>query len=221
LALSPPAGAGLPLPALSFISRSRFSAVRLRAPRPRARKDFTRMKRHRNGGAGRSRPRASTRRTDADPATDPAAFDDAMTHGGDDFFRQSANRKADQKARQLCRQVYRTLSVALPGCGDDVLQDLTVVAVDPAPDAGHLLVTVSLGSASGGGGGDDRGGRDSNDLAGDGVPAPGWDVLARLAGAAGRLRAEVARDIVRKRAPELSFRVVPRQSFAPHGEVTP
>jgi ribosome-binding factor A len=149
------------------------------------------MRRHRNGDAGRSRPRFATHSPNAAEAFGGSDVPDA-TDAGEDFFRRSANRRADQKARQLCRQVYRTLSVALPGLGDEVLQDLTVIAVDPAPDAGHLLVTVSPGGAS----------------AVD-VPSGGLDVLARLGGASGRLRAEVARDIVRKRAPELSFRLVP------------
>ncbi|MDB5297378.1 MAG: ribosome-binding factor, partial [Phycisphaerales bacterium] len=80
------------------------------------------------------------------------------------------------------------LTGALADCGDDVLQGLMVLAVDPVPDAGHLLVTVSPGPAA---------------------AVATADLTARLANAAGRLRAEVARDIVRKRAPELSFRVLP------------
>lgn len=147
------------------------------------------MRHQRNGG----QRRRSGSRASADPSLfigpsedDPTSPADAG--GDDDFFRPSGSRKADQKARQLCRQVYRTLCVALPGCGDAVLQDLTVVSVDPAPDAGHLLVTVVPGTE----------------------PAATADVYGRLARAAGRLRAEVARDIVRKRAPELGFRVLPR-----------
>jgi ribosome-binding factor A len=170
------------------------------------------MKRQRNGG-GRSRPSPATRRADADSLFGGAAPEDFTS--GDDFFRRSAGRKADQKARQLCRQVYRTLSVALPGCGDAVLQDLTVVAVDPAPDAGHLLVTVSAGTLGGDADNGNVGNGASNVGDTENRPPVGLDIVARLAGAAGRLRAEVARDIVRKRAPELSFRVIPR------GEVTP
>ena len=141
------------------------------------------MRQHRHKGrGGRSGPRAQTGFEQADQEAEVQMSEDL---GGGDFFRRSGSRKADQKARQLCRQVYRTLSVALAGCGDEVLQDLTVVSVDPAPDAGHLLVTVSAGTGT--------------------LP----DVLGRLGRAGGRLRSEVARDIVRKRAPELSFRVLP------------
>ena len=153
------------------------------------------MRQHRsNGRGGRSGPRARTGSAHADH---DHTFDDPAPDAGagDDFFRRSGSKKADQKARQLCRQVYRTLSVALPGCSDEVLQDLTVVSVDPAPDAGHLLVTVSAGAGAGG-------------------PVTLPDLLDRLGRANGRLRSEVARDIVRKRAPELAFRVLPR------GEVT-
>ena len=115
---------------------------------------------------------------------------------GADFFDRQGNARAEQKARQLCRQVFRTLSVALGGSGDPALQDLSVVAVDPAPDAGRLLVTVAAAPGS----------------------AAVAELYAHLARAAGRLRAEVARDIVRKRAPELAFVVIPS---ARAGEVSP
>lgn len=157
------------------------------------------MRQHRPYGRdGRSKPYALTESARADHTLEEQSSGEA----GGDFFRRSADRKANQKARQLSRQVYRTLSVALAGCGDEVLQNLTVVSVDPAPDAGHLLVTVSAGAAADG--------ADPADAVG-ALP----DVLDRLGRAAGRLRSAVARDVVRKRAPELSFRVMPR------GEVTP
>ena len=151
-----------------------------------------RKRQHRRGGPVRPRGYALPAPIDAAQAIQD------RSDAGSDFFRQVIDRKAEQKARQLCRQVYRTLSVALPGCGDEVLQDLTVIAVDPAPDAGHLLVTVATSHACD-----------------DGHPRALHEVLDRLSRAAGRLRAEVARDIVRKRAPELTFRV------HMHGEVSP
>ena len=53
-------------------------------------------------------------------------------------------RKGDRKVRQLCAQVADTLSLVLSGeFGDSVLQSLHVVAVDPAPDASQLIVTVN------------------------------------------------------------------------------
>ncbi len=81
------------------------------------------------------------------------------------FFRKSAgSEKLGHKAHQLCRQVLEIL--------DSLLIDLAVVAVDPAPDSAHLLVTVTPR------------------LPGDtGEPA---EILARLDHASGWLRSEVA-----------------------------
>jgi ribosome-binding factor A len=94
-----------------------------------------------------------------------------------------------RKARQLCRQVADTLGLVLAGeCQDEVLQNLLVLAVDPAPDASRLLVTLGL------------------DLA-DGTVTPA-DVLSRLDRAAGWLRSEIATAIHRKRTPQLAYRVV-------------
>lgn len=137
-----------------------------------------------NRRAGREWPRAQIESTNNESG------------GGSDFFRRSNDRRADRKARQLCRQVLRTLNVALAGCGDEILQDLTVLAVEPAPDAGRLLATVAPGFTA------RRAG-----FAG---------ILERLDRAGGRLRSEVAEAIVRKRAPELAFTVL----LTP-GEVTP
>lgn len=145
------------------------------------------MKHHERRRPGPSRPRAPIDSHDAD-------FTNENTDGSD-FFRHSGNKKADRKARQLCRQVFRTLTVALAGCGDERLQDLLVLSVDPAPDAGRLLVTVSPGTGS-----------DDVAIA---------DLLERLNRATGRLRAEVAAAIVRKRAPELLFRVMPAKGVSP------
>ena len=51
----------------------------------------------------------------------------------------------DEKTMRLCRQVERALSMTLPGeCGDEVLSDLSVISVTPAPGASRLLVTVML-----------------------------------------------------------------------------
>ncbi len=108
-----------------------------------------------------------------------------------DFFApQNRGQKMNRKARQLCGQVAETLSYVLGGeCNDDVLRNLLVVAVDPAPDASQLAVTVCQDPPS------------------DAVPPA--EVLARLAAAAGKLRAAVATAITRKRAPKLLFRVLP------------
>jgi ribosome-binding factor A len=106
-----------------------------------------------------------------------------------DFARKDRPRKGDRKVRQLCSQVAETLSLVLSGeCADDLLQSLHVVAVDPAPDASQLLVTVGAGCP---------GEMIDSDAA-----------LARLARMAGKLRCEVAAAITRKRAPKLVFRVL-------------
>jgi len=94
--------------------------------------------------------------------------------------------KNRSKARRLCGQVADTLIGALGAQPDDVLQSLTVVSVDPAPDTSRLLVTVA---------------------------PPAWEwidpclALERLDRAAPRLRVEVAAAITRRKAPALAFRV--------------
>lgn len=90
-----------------------------------------------------------------------------------------------RKDLQLCRQVAETLQFVLGDCGDDVLRDLHVVRVVPAPDASQLLVIVGS-------------------LPGESPAAPS-DVLDRLHAQAAGFRAEVAHAITRKRAPALLF----------------
>ncbi len=95
------------------------------------------------------------------------------------------HRTQSRKAKQLCRQVAETLDLVLSGdCHDELLQSLHVEAVEPAPDASRLLVTLCTEVA------------DSE------------AVLGLLNGQMGRLRCEVAAAITRKRAPTLVFRVV-------------
>lgn len=97
--------------------------------------------------------------------------------------------KTDRKSLQLCHQVADTLNLVLSGeCNDDVLRNLHVARVVPAPDASQLLVIV----------------------------APAWrgeamqsaEVLDRLAAHSGRLRSEVAGAITRRKAPRLTFQFV-------------
>ncbi len=109
--------------------------------------------------------------------SDPKAFHDRRMTARE--LRQGPGRKG----LQLCRQVKDVLTVALAGCADEVLRDLTVVVVEPAPHTGRLMVTVA-------------------------GPAPA-DVTGRhLAIAAAMLRREVARAIHRRKTPELVFHVV-------------
>lgn len=100
---------------------------------------------------------------------------------------QKKSYRGNRKALQLCRQVQRALTYALGDCDDEVLAGLYVESVEPAPNDKHLMVTVQP-------------------LDKDILPE---DVLVRLHHAAGLLRSEVARDIHRKRVPELTYRCIP------------
>lgn len=96
----------------------------------------------------------------------------------------------DRKTLQLCSQVADTLNYVLSGeCDDELLQNLQVMSVVPAPNATQLLVTVYP-------------------LAGTETAFDASDVRRRLMNAVGRLRSEVAASITRKKAPRLLFQVV-------------
>ena len=98
--------------------------------------------------------------------------------------------KPDYKAAQLCKQVFRIISLTLAGdCGDPVLQGLIVASVAPAPNAHHLLITLWL-----------KLGDSPPDFA---------SVYRRLEQVKGLLRAAIAADICRKKAPEIDFVVLP------------
>lgn len=119
-------------------------------------------------------------RRGASSVVDP---DFAAALEGDERKRDSAGRHGEHKARQLCRQAQRALNLALAERGSDPeLERLYVDEVTPAPGCGHLLVHFV-------------------------APAGRLlsDVLASLRREAPRLRAQVARAISRKQAPELSF----------------
>lgn len=109
------------------------------------------------------------------------------------FFGDSTARAAQRKERQLCRQAQEAVSEGLAALDDGVLQDVWVMEVRPAPDASRLAVIVRAGPG-----------------------APPAEVAARLEKVAGYLRSEVAAAITRKRAPTLTFHVVP-----PEPEVEP
>jgi ribosome-binding factor A len=107
------------------------------------------------------------------------------------FLRESRPHVANRKALQLCSQVARLISSILAGeCGDEVLSDLAVESVVPAPNASRLLVTVYLTTRA--------------------SEVTAEEVQAHLQQARGLLRSEVAAGIHRKRAPDLSFRVIQR-----------
>jgi len=110
-----------------------------------------------------------------------------------EFARKDRPHKEDRKVRQLCSQVAETLRLVLSGeCADELLQSLRIVAVEPAPNASQLLVTVC------------------SDIAGEETSnaAEIAEITTRLGKMAGKLRCEVAASITRKRAPMLVFRVL-------------
>jgi ribosome-binding factor A len=101
----------------------------------------------------------------------------------DSFFGESTRKQDRRKDHQLCSQVQRALSEAFAAdFGDEVLNSLWVVRVEPAPSASRLLVWVAA--------------------APDVHPEL---VMERLASVSGALRAEVASAITRKRVPHLTF----------------
>jgi ribosome-binding factor A len=105
------------------------------------------------------------------------------------FFRVGRRqKKPNRKTLQLCSQVADTLNLALTGeSGDDVLSELQVISVVPAPNTCQLLVVLAPTLV---GGPDEQ------------------LVIAALAEASVRLRAEVANAITRRRAPKLLFQFV-------------
>ncbi len=107
-----------------------------------------------------------------------------------EYFKTPRSRKKeDRKARQLCAQVFETLSLVLTGeFHDELLHNLEVVSVKPAPDASQLAVVVRADMPE--------------------TLVDPREVLDRLNGVAGQLRAEVAAAITRKRAPKLVFQVI-------------
>lgn len=114
-----------------------------------------------------------------------------------EFFQPTRKRdKAGRKARQLCRQVQKTLDQILSGeTGDELLGALHVVSVTSSADSTALLVTVAA------------------DLSPDRFDRAAIEV--RLANISGRLRSEVAGAITRKRTPLLVFHLLGPQSGPP------
>ena len=93
-----------------------------------------------------------------------------------------------RKARQLCEQVRQALMNALSSLGDEVLHNLQVVSVEPAPNTGRLRVTVAVATVD---------------------VADRTIIEEHLATAYQRLRWEIAQAIHRRKVPELMFNVQP------------
>ena len=95
-------------------------------------------------------------------------------------------RAPDRKTLQLCGQVRKTLDYVLSGeTGDDLLRQLYVADVAPAPDASRLLATLAPIDP-----------RADLDAAA---------VLDKLGFVQPMLRGAVARSINRKKVPDLTF----------------
>ena len=94
----------------------------------------------------------------------------------------------NRKALQLCAQVRRTLGLILGGeTADELLRDLYVESVLPAPNASRLLVTVRRTTLP--------------------ESVTPEEVLIRLQQAYSHLRREIAATIHRRRTPELIFQL--------------
>lgn len=91
------------------------------------------------------------------------------------------------KDRQICRQVADAVAWYLADTDDPLLANLLVVQVDPAPSAARVLVTLA---------------------AAHGAIDP-VEVMSHLRVVADEVREEVAAEVHRRKAPELSFRVIP------------
>lgn len=89
-----------------------------------------------------------------------------------------------RKARQLCEQVRQSLMNALSSLGDEVLHNLQVVSVEPAPNTGRLRVTVAVATVD---------------------VADRTTIEEHLAAAQQHLRWEIAQAIHRRKVPEIGF----------------
>jgi ribosome-binding factor A len=105
------------------------------------------------------------------------------------FFFDLEPARSDHRDRSLCRQAMEALQLALSDAtGEARLDGAWVAAVDPAPSARRLLVSVVAPQAT---------------IASDAEAA-----LEALVEMKPWLRAEVARAVHRKRVPDLAFRIV-------------
>lgn len=105
----------------------------------------------------------------------------------DRFFSDNTPAKPEHHTQAFCKQVQRTLSTVLSGeCSDMLLQDLQVLAVLPAPNAGNLMIVVSPRT----------------------MQVTMMDVLERLERVTPLLRARIAQESTRKKTPQLSYQVL-------------
>jgi ribosome-binding factor A len=92
-----------------------------------------------------------------------------------------------RKTLQLCEQVKRAVHEILADCADDVVRNLMVVSVVPAPNTGRLKIAVAVPLTA-----------DATDRA---------TVETHLQRASGFIRTQVAAAISRRNVPELVWTV--------------
>lgn len=97
--------------------------------------------------------------------------------------------KVDRKAAQLCAQVRRALEFIVPEAQEDSDWDAVVLDVQPAPNTGHLLVILQAVEKL-----------DEADC---------QQLEAAVIQKSGFIRTAVAGVIQRRKAPTLTFRIVP------------
>lgn len=136
--------------------------------------------------------RRKTDRSQTDAVCDELHEDDGIDPRR--FFRPEKTHD-NRKAHQLCKQVERTLNLVLAACHDDVLRDLLVDSVVPAPDSSRLLVTVQPGPQA--------------------LAVRIDEVHQRLERVRPFLRQQAAAAVCRKKAPDLVFEVRPREGVRP------
>jgi hypothetical protein len=129
------------------------------------------------------------RRSRAHGASADELFEQALLGVENNEEHRKFDPREDRKTLQLCRQVQRSLSMALAGeCGDEILRDVYVESVEPMGGAGHLLVRIVIPPS---------------------IEEAPLELIARLSERTAQLRATIARDICRKRVPNLRFIAVP------------
>lgn len=110
-------------------------------------------------------------------------------------FHRAAKKQSHRKTYQVCKQAEKTLNLIMASESvEPLLRELVVRAVEPAPDSSHLLVIVEV------------------NLTTQSEP----EVQEALERASGQLRSAIAMDINRKRAPQISFRLIAATEVSYH-----
>lgn len=109
----------------------------------------------------------------------------------------STRRKRAKKRDQLCHQIAQSVTMTMPTLelDDPALEGLIVHSVEPAPDANHLRIILSPAAPLG-----------PTD-----EPLDLGELQARLKGLEPAIRASIARDIHRKRTPQIDLLIIPYQ----------